>query len=114
MENIYSMVRSASTPEALIYYKLVCIDETHAIIAEQQLNNAEADKIKAKRLGRAVIVSIDNSAVSTEPIVGSIDKEGLEQNELSEINYLLSSVRVHAMAYNDDLSQCDIDEVSKA
>lgn len=86
--------------ETNIYYKLICIDETHAIIAEQQLNNAETNKIKAKRLGRAVIVSIS--------------KEGLDQNELSEINHLLSSVRVHAMAYNDDLSQYDIDEVNKA
>ena len=83
-----------------IYYKLICIDEQHAIVAEQQLNNAETNKIKAKRLGRAVIISIS--------------EEGLEQNELSEINYLLSSVRVHAMAYNDDdLSQYDIDEVNK-
>ena len=96
-----------------IYYKLICIDETHAIIAEQQLNNAETNKLKAERLGRAVIVSIDNSAGSTEPIVGSIDKEGLEQNGLSEINYLLSSVRVHAMAYDDELSQYDREEIDK-
>ncbi|QEG08486.1 hypothetical protein [Aeromonas phage 4L372D] len=83
-----------------LYYKLVCIDEQHAIIAEQQLNNAETGKLKAKRLGRAVIVSIN--------------KDGLEQKELSEINYLLSSVRVHAMAYDDDeLSQYDIDEIDK-
>lgn len=81
------------------YYKLVCIDETHATIAEQQLNNAETNKIKAKRLGRAVIASID--------------KEGLEQKELSEINYLLSSVRVHAMAYDDELSQYDREEMDK-
>lgn len=83
-----------------IYYKLVCIDETHAIIAEQQLNNAKADKIKAKRLGRAVIVSIN--------------KEGLDTNRLSEINYLVSSVRVHAMAYDDELTEydrCEIDKV---
>ena len=96
-----------------LYYKLICIDETHAIIAEQQLNNAETNKLKAKRLGRAVIVSIDNSAGSTEPIVGSIDKEGLEQNEHSEINYLVSSVRVHAMAYDEDLSQYDMEEIDK-
>lgn len=82
-----------------IYYKLICIDETHAIIAEQQLNNAETNKLKAKRLGRAVIVSIS--------------KEGLDQNELSEINYLLSSVRVHAMAYDDELRQYDKDELNK-
>ena len=81
------------------YYKLICIDETHAIIAEQQLNNAETNKLKAKRLGRAVIVSIS--------------KEGLDQNELSDINYLLSSVRVHAMAYDDDLSQYDREEIDK-
>ena len=82
-----------------IYYKLICIDETHAIIAEQQLNNAETNKIKAKRLGRAVIVSINN--------------EGLDTNRYSEINYLVSSVRVHAMAYDDELSQYDRDEVNK-
>ena len=82
-----------------IYYKLICIDETHAIIAEQQLNNAETNKIKAKRLGRAVIVSINN--------------EGLDTNRFSEINYLVSSVRVHAMAYDDELSQYDRDEVNK-
>lgn len=82
-----------------LYYKLICIDETHAIIAEQQLLNAETDKLKAKRLGRAVIVSIN--------------KEGLEPKELAEFNYLLSSVRVHAMAYDDELTEYDKDEVSK-
>ena len=82
-----------------VYHKLVCIDETHAIIAEQQLNNAETNKLKAKRLGRAVIVSIS--------------KEGLDQNELPEINYLLSSVRVNAMAYDEDLSQYDREEIDK-
>lgn len=82
-----------------IYYKLICIDETHAIIAEQQLNNAETNKLKAKRLGRAVIVSIS--------------KEGLDQDELSDINYLVSSVRVHAMAYDEDLSQYDREEIDK-
>ena len=81
------------------YCKLVCIDEQHAIIAEQQLNNAETNKLKAKRLGRAVIVSIS--------------KEGLDQNELSDINYLLSSVRVRAMAYNDELSRYDREEIDK-
>lgn len=82
-----------------IHYKLICIDEQHAIIAEQQLNNAETDKIKAKRLGRAVVVSIN--------------REGLEQKELSDMNYLLTSVRVHAMAYYDELSQYDINEIDK-
>lgn len=82
-----------------IYYKFICIDEQHAIIAEQQLNNSKIDKLKSKRLGRAVIISIS--------------EEGLEQNELSEINYLVSSVRVHAMAYNDELSQYDKDELNK-
>lgn len=37
-----------------IYYKFICIDEQHAIIAEQQLNNSKIDKLKSKRLGRAV------------------------------------------------------------
>lgn len=81
------------------YYKLVCIDEQHAIVAEQQLNNAETNKLKAKRLGRAIVVSIS--------------KEGLDQNELSDINYLVSSVRVHAMAYDDELSQYDREEIDK-
>lgn len=82
-----------------IYYKFVCIDEQHAIIAEQQLNNAETNKIKAKRLGRAVIVSIS--------------KEGLDQNELSEINHLLSSVRVHSMAYDDELTEYDRETIDQ-
>ena len=100
-----------------LYYKLICIDEQHAslacqvlttpdprsgqhaIIAEQQLNNAETNKLKAKRLGRAVVVSIN--------------KDGLEQKEISEINYMLSSVRVRAMAYDEELSQYDMDEVDK-
>jgi hypothetical protein len=98
-----------------IYHKLICIDETHAIIAEQQLaghtceamlhpqsgqlNSDSTDKLKAKRLGRAVIVSID--------------KDNLEPKELAGINYLLASVRVHAMAYDDELSQYDKDEVDK-
>lgn len=82
-----------------IYYKFICIDEQHAIIAEQQLKNSEIDKLKSKRLGRAVIVSIS--------------KEGLDQNELSDINYLVSSVRVRAMAYDDELSQHDINELNK-
>lgn len=82
-----------------IYYKLICIDEQHATIAEQQLNNAGIDKLKAKRLGRAVVVSID--------------KEGLEPRELAEINYLLSSVRVYAMAYDDELTQYDRGEIDK-
>ena len=82
-----------------IYYKLICIDETHAIIAEQQLNNAETNKLKVKRLGRALIVSIS--------------KEGLEQRGFSEINYLLSSVRVHAMAYDDELTEYDMGEIDK-
>lgn len=85
--------------ENRLYYKLICIDETHAIIAEQQLNSAETNKLKYKRLGRAVIVSID--------------KDNLEQNGLSEINYLVSSVRVHAMAYDDELSQYDREEIDK-
>ena len=93
------MGHSAPTPEASIYYKLVCIDETHAIIAEQQLNNAETDKLKSKRLGRAIIVCIN--------------KCNMEQNELAEINYLLSSVRVHAMAFDDELTEFDRDEVNK-
>lgn len=78
-----------------IYYKLICIDEQHAIIAEQQLNNSKTDKLKSKRLGRAVVVCISG--------------DSLEQNELAEINYLLSSVKVHAMAYEDELSQYNID-----
>lgn len=82
-----------------IYYKLICIDEQHAIIAEQQLSNSGIDYLKAKRLGRAVIVSIS--------------KDNIEQKDLAEINYLLSSVRVHAMAYDDELTDYDKYEVNK-
>jgi hypothetical protein len=82
-----------------IYYKFICIDETHAIIAEQQLDNAETDKLKAKRLGRAVVVCISGDSI--------------EQNELAEINYLVSSVRVHAMAYDDELTEYDMGEIDK-
>lgn len=82
-----------------IYYKFICIDEQHAIIAEQQLNNAKTNKIKAKRLGRAVVVCISGDSI--------------EQNELAEINQLISSVMVHAMAYDDDLSQYDREEIDK-
>ena len=99
MENLYSMVHSVSTPQAPIYYKLICIDETHAIIAEQQLNNAETNKLKAERLGRAVIVCIN--------------KCNMGQNELAETNYLVSSVRVHAMAYDGELTEYDKEEVNK-
>ena len=100
MDNkIYSMVRSAPTPETLIYYKLICIDETHAIIAEQQLNNAETNRLKTKHLGRAVIIAVN--------------RDNLEQKELRDINYLLSSVRVHAMAYDEELSQYDREEIDK-
>lgn len=82
-----------------VYYKLICIDQQHAIISEQQLS--QHCKIKAKRLGRAVIVSINI--------------EDIEPKELAEINYLLASVRVHAMAYDDNegLSQYDMDELEK-
>lgn len=82
-----------------IYYKLICIDEQHASIAEQQLNNAETGKLKSKRLGRAVVVCIS--------------WDSIEQNELAEINHLVSSVRVHAMAFDDGLNQYDINEIDK-
>lgn len=82
-----------------IYYKLICIDEQHAIIAEQQLNNTDTAKLKAKRLGRAVVVLING--------------DNLEQRELSEINYLVSSVRVHAMAYDDKLTEYDRETIDQ-
>ena len=82
-----------------IYYKLICIDEQHAIIAEQQLNNTDTAKLKAKRLGRAVVVLING--------------DNLEQRELSEINYLVSSVRVHAMAYDDELTEYDRETIDQ-
>ena len=113
MENIYSMVRSAPTPETLIYYKLVCIDETHAIIAEQQLNNTETNKLKAKRLGRAVIVCINKCNIEQNKLLNSAEAPTAKAVNLSEINYLLSSVRVHAMAYDDELSQYDREEIDK-
>ena len=113
MENIYSMVRSAPTPQAAIYYKLICIDETHAIIAEQQLNNTETNKLKAKRLGRAVIVSISKEGLDQNELLSSAEAPTAKAVNLSEINYLLSSVRVHAMAYDEDLSQYDREEIDR-
>ena len=107
------MVHTASTPEAAIYYKLICIDEQHAIIAEQQLNNAETDKLKAKRLGRAVIVSISKEGLDQNELLNSAEAQTAKAVNLSEINYLLSSVRVHAMAYDDELSQYDRGEIDK-
>lgn len=80
-----------------IYYKLVCIDQEHAKIAELQINKSGIDNIKAVMLGRALVVKID------------ID--GLEQSQMAEINYLLSCVRVNAMAYDDTLSQYDSDYI---
>jgi predicted ATPase len=84
-----------------IYYKLTCIDQEHAKIAELQIKHSGIDNIKSVMLGRALVVKID--------------KEGLEQKELSEINYLLSCVRVNAMAYDDNegLTDYDRDEVNK-
>lgn len=80
-----------------LYYKLVCIDQQHAIIACQQLN--AQNNMKAVCLGRAVVVSIDI--------------EDIDAKELAEINYLLSSVRVHAMAYDEELTRFDKDEIEK-
>lgn len=82
-----------------ICYKFICIDETHAIIAEQQLNNAETGKLKSKRLGRAVVVCIS--------------WDSIEQKELSEINHLVCSVRVHAMAYEDGLTEYDRETIDQ-
>ena len=113
MENLYSMVHSAPTPEASIYYKLICIDEQHAIIAEQQLNNAETDKLKAKCLGRAIVVSINKEGLEQNELLNSAEAPTAKAVNLSDINYLLSSVRVHAMAYDDELSQYDREEIGK-
>lgn len=96
-----------------IYYKLICIDETHAIIAEQQLNNAETNKLKAKRLGRAIIVSISKEGLEQRGLLNSAGAPTAKAVNLSEINYLLSSVRAHAMAYDDELSQYDMEEINK-
>lgn len=96
-----------------LYYKLICIDETHAIIAEQQLLNAETNKIKAKRLGRAVIISIDKEGLEQNELLSSAEAPTAKAVNLSEINYLLSSVRAHAMAYDEDLSQYDREEIDK-
>lgn len=101
-----------------IYYKLICIDQEHAKIAELQINSWQAepveqsssrkadkhsqiDNIKAVMLGRALVVKIDT--------------EGLEQSQLADINYLLSCVRVNAMAYDDNegLTEYDKEEVNK-
>lgn len=81
-----------------LYYKLVCIDQQHAIIAWQQLN--AQNNMKAVCLGRAVVVSIDI--------------ENIDPKELAEINYLLSSVRVHAMAYDEELTEYDREFIEAA
>lgn len=85
--------------ENSIYYKFICIDQEHAKIAELQINQSGVDNIKAVMLGRALVVKIDIN--------------GLGSKGLSEINYLLSCVRVNAMAYDESLSQYDSDEVNK-
>ena len=107
------MVRSAPTPKASIYHKLVCIDEQHAIIAEQQLNNAETNKLKTKRLGRAVVVSISKEELDQNELLNSAEAPTAKAVNLSDTNYLLSSVRVHAMAYDEDLSQYDREEIDR-
>lgn len=96
-----------------LYYKFICIDETHAIIAEQQLNNPETNKIKAKRLGRAVIVSISKEGLEQKELLNSAEAPTAKDVNLSDINYLVSSVRAHAMAYDEDLSQYDREEIDK-
>ncbi len=87
--------------ENLIYYKLICIDQEHAKIAELQIKHSGIDNIKAVMLGRALVVKIDTY--------------GLEQRALADINYLLSCVRVNAMAYDDNegLTDYDLDEANK-
>lgn len=81
-----------------LYYKLICIDQEHAKIAELQINKSGIKEIKAVMLGRALVVKIDT--------------DGLEQPQLAEINYLLSCVRVNSMAYDDELSQYDLDYIN--
>lgn len=85
----------------MLYYKLICIDQEHAKIAELQINQSGIDNIKAVMLGRALVVKIDTT--------------GLEQKKIADINYLLSCVRVNAMAYDDNegLTEYDKEEVNK-
>ena len=87
--------------ENLIYYKLICIDQEHAKIAELQIKHSGIDNIKAVMLGRALVVKIDT--------------QGMHQKALADINYLLSCVRVNAMAYdnNEGLTDYDKEEVNK-
>lgn len=82
-----------------IYYKLICIDQEHTKIAELQIKHSGIDNIKAVMLGRALVVKID--------------MQGLEQKEIAEINYLLSCVRVNAMAYDETLNQYDLDYINE-
>jgi hypothetical protein len=83
-----------------IYYKLTCIDQEHAKIAELQIKHSGIDNIKSVMLGRALVVKINTG--------------GLEQKDLAETNYLLSCVRVNAMAYDEPLSQYDLDYINGA
>ena len=84
--------------ENSLYYKLICIDQQHAKIAELQINKSGIDSIKSNMLGRALVVKIDTA--------------GLEQKEIADINYLLSCVRVNAMAYDDIPNQYDLDYIN--
>lgn len=92
-------------------YKLICIDQQHANLAEMQLN--QHYKIKAKRLGRAVIVSIDVENIDPKDLANSAEAPTAKAVNLAEINYLISSVRVHAMAYDDKLTTFDREEIDK-
>jgi hypothetical protein len=96
---VYSMVPTTPSSSSSIYYKLICIDQEHAKIAELQIKNSGIDNIKAVMLGRALVVKIDT--------------QGLHQKALADINYLLSCVRVNAMAYDETLTEYDKDEVNK-
>lgn len=102
----------------IIYYKLICIDQEHAKIAELQINNWQAKPVDFQSIRQADNQSgIDNikSVMLGRALVVKINTDGLDQKDLSEINYLLSCVRVNAMAYDDNegLSQYDRDEVDK-
>lgn len=82
-----------------IYYKLICIDQEHAKIAGLQINKSDIKEVKAVMLGRALVVKIDTT--------------GLDQKQLADINYLLSCVRVNAMAYDEELTDYDKEGVNK-
>lgn len=92
-----------------IYYKLVCIDQQHAIIACQQLNFQNS--IKAICLGRAIIVSINTKNIEQLELSNGALAPTAGAVGLAETNSFLARVQVEAMAFSDELSKYDLEAI---